>query len=322
MISNKLISKKNNYCINCGKYRHNVKKCSESITSMGIICTKFIDLPIDNISFLKFLFNKYIEIDNYNFSHVDNIDKLEILKKNIKFLMIQRKHSLSYIEFIRGKYNLNNFDKIKKMFENMSQEEIYKIEELNFDNLWENLWKKTSKIKLFQKEFENSKKKFKKLILDNKIEKLIKIKPLYDGPEWGFPKGRRNLFEKNLDCAIREFTEETKIDINNIFLLNNFDCIIEEYSGTNNINYKHIYYLSFTDNLIQDYYSDCEDNYEVRKIGWYSWDEAINMIRPYYEEKLKIVNQVYFLFLNLYLEYINNSLQSKEQNKDIKNITE
>ena len=27
--------------------------------------------------------------------------------------------------------------------------------------------------------------------------------------EWGFPKGRRNFQEKDYDCAIREFTEET-----------------------------------------------------------------------------------------------------------------
>jgi 8-oxo-dGTP pyrophosphatase MutT (NUDIX family) len=28
-------------------------------------------------------------------------------------------------------------------------------------------------------------------------------------PEWGFPKGRRNYNEKDIDCALREFSEET-----------------------------------------------------------------------------------------------------------------
>ncbi len=29
-------------------------------------------------------------------------------------------------------------------------------------------------------------------------------------PEWGFPKGRRNNQETDLDCALREFKEETE----------------------------------------------------------------------------------------------------------------
>ena len=28
-------------------------------------------------------------------------------------------------------------------------------------------------------------------------------------PEWGFPKGRRNLKERDRECAVREFSEET-----------------------------------------------------------------------------------------------------------------
>ena len=31
-------------------------------------------------------------------------------------------------------------------------------------------------------------------------------------PEWGFPKGRRNLKESNLDCSRREFMEETGLE--------------------------------------------------------------------------------------------------------------
>jgi len=44
MTSSKSISKKTFYCSNCGKYGHNVKKCEEPTTSLGIICVKFCDL--------------------------------------------------------------------------------------------------------------------------------------------------------------------------------------------------------------------------------------------------------------------------------------
>ena len=43
-------------------------------------------LPINIESFGKFLNEKYVEIDNYNFSKIDNIDKLDMLKKILSFL--------------------------------------------------------------------------------------------------------------------------------------------------------------------------------------------------------------------------------------------
>ena len=305
MKSSKSVSRKSYYCSNCGKYGHNIKKCDEPITSLGVICIKFVDLPIKEESFKKFLSNRYIDIDNYNFSHLDNINKLDFFKKNIKFLMIQRKHSLSYIEFIRGKYNLDNKKQIFQLFKNMSPNEIKKIGSLDFDNLWNTLWKKTSKNKVFQKEYKSSKELFEKLISLNIMKELIEIKPEFNSPEWGFPKGRRNIFEKNLDCALRELEEETTVKSEQINILNNINCVNEEYTGTNNLIYKHLYYLGYvTSNNISDSYLEDISNYEVGKIAWLSWDEATEIIRNYYQEKIKVVNMVYFLFLNLYIEYL------------------
>ena len=220
--------------------------------------------------------------------------------------MIQRKHSLSYIEFIRGKYSIDNLENIISLFKNMSPEEITKISTLNFENLWNTLWRKTSKSKAFQKEFKNSKEQFEKLILLGHMKDLLEIKPKYDSPEWGFPKGRRNLFEKNLDCALREFQEETNISSDKINILSKINCVSEEYIGSNSLNYRHIYYLGYVvPNTIDDLDNVFEQsNYEVSKIGWFSWEEATDLIRDYYTEKVKVVNQIYFLFLNLYLEYL------------------
>ena len=41
----------------------------------------------------------------------------------------------------------------------------------------------------------------------------------WDEPEWGFPKGRRNFNETDLNCALREFNEETGINMKSIKLL-------------------------------------------------------------------------------------------------------
>ena len=51
--------------------------------------------------------------------------------------------------------------------------------------------------------------------------------------EWEFPKGRRNYQEKDLDCALREFEEETGILRNNISVIENILPFEEIFIGTN-----------------------------------------------------------------------------------------
>jgi 8-oxo-dGTP pyrophosphatase MutT (NUDIX family) len=34
----------------------------------------------------------------------------------------------------------------------------------------------------------------------------------YEHPEWEFPKGRKNKDESDIECALREFEEETGIN--------------------------------------------------------------------------------------------------------------
>ena len=53
---------------------------------------------------------------------------------------------------------------------------------------------------------------------------------------------------------------------------------------------------------VTDEYLNNISNYEVGKIGWFSWDET--ELIEYYHEKVKVINMVFFLFINLYLEYL------------------
>jgi len=285
----------NNYCINCGKNGHNNKTCNDPITSCGIICFKINNLPISKIE--KFLFNKYINIEDYNYNYIDYYNKINFHRNDIKFLLIQRKHSLSYIEFLRGKYNENDIIKITQMFELMSEKEVKNIKNIEFDNLWDNLWKDTSRSKTFLKEMISSKNKFN-FLKNNNIINDIKSKFLE--PEWGFPKGRRSKFENNNDCAHREFIEET--NLLNYTQFNRISTIEETFTGTDDILYKHIYYIAGSDEkeLTTNF-----DNYEVGNIGWFTIDEILHLLRPYNKSKINLINQLYF-FLTIITDKINN----------------
>ena len=54
------------------------------------------------------------------------------------------------------------------------------------------------------------------------IDELInKSENLWHETEWEFPKGRKNYQERDIDCGIREFEEETGYKIDNFVLIEN-----------------------------------------------------------------------------------------------------
>ena len=106
--------------------------------------------------------------------------------------MIQRKDTIGYIDFIRGKYtNLNT------CISEMTRSEKLNILTKSFDELWNELWicNKTHE-NFYKQEYYQAKSKFNKLDL-SKLIGSIDSKFLYQ--EFGFPKGRRNPNEKNLN---------------------------------------------------------------------------------------------------------------------------
>ena len=77
--------------------------------------------------------------------------------------MINRKDSLCYIDFIRGKYKLNNLEYINKLFSRMSKEEIENIKTQEFSKLWKSLWNIKNNNYLTKKEYIISNNKFYKI---------------------------------------------------------------------------------------------------------------------------------------------------------------
>jgi 8-oxo-dGTP pyrophosphatase MutT (NUDIX family) len=318
------------YCINCGKKGHIFKKCLFPIISLGVICINIHNYKINLNEILNY--SKKIQ-NNYLFS-LEEINKLKILKKNIlnlnlknfdkdiKYLMIRRKHSLNYIEFIRGKYDFNNIEYLENIINLMSVHEKNKILNSDFNSLWKELWNESKKN---SNEYRDSEYKFNllkngTLIKKNDInfktslEYLIKNSFIhFEEPEWGFPKGRRNAKEKNIDCARREFEEETNLK-NDDYIILNMSPLEETYLSTNSSKYKHIYYIGQTKNNI-DLILDANNihmNTEIGDIGWYCIDEALLKIRDYNidkKSKLLYLHKMIKNTLENFMNILNDFLQ-------------
>ena len=283
------------YCSNCNKIGHTLKQCNEPITSIGIFCFKLTE-NIKNIFSNNINYVNYYDFDNNYNLNISNIFKFNKYNKMIQFLLVKRKHSLNYIDFIKGKYDINKINDILNMLNYMSKNEVDNIKNLTFNELWNNLWDKTANSKIYNNEMLLSRDKFNTLKLNGIMDEIINISTPYDTPEWEIPKGRREYNEKNIDCAIREFKEETSLDITDYNILNCINPIHDNFTGTNNKEYKHIFYVGMAKN---DTININTINNEIDEIKWCYWDEVLQLLRPYNENKIKIITSIFLFIINI-----------------------
>ena len=282
------------FCNNCRKYGHVFNKCKMPVVSYGVILFK--NGP-----------------------------------KGIEYLMICRRNTLGYIDFLRGKYSVNHKYYIMNMLKQMTCKEIHQLETQSFDELWLNLWNEISKDDTeptvaysaaynnqYKIEENSSRLKFQLLsqgvycsihnhdtecfTLKSMIAELKAKQPLWEEPEWGFPKGRRNYQESEYHCALREFVEETGISTEKMIPIRNIFPVEENFIGSNYKSYKHKYFLLHW----QGTDSECEFNdesysSEVSKRAWYNLEECLSKIRHYNVEKKKILQNVHQALLKYFI---------------------
>jgi len=279
------------HCTNCGLSGHFFRNCMSPVTSYGIIAVKY-----PNNMNLSSLFLK---------STINNRDD------SLHFLLIQRKDSISYVEFIRGKYNPQDNEYICKLLRNMTQKEQCQILSMTFDELWNSVWGENSKLKSHKTNYDSSEKKYIQII--GIMPHLIKENSSrWTEPEWGFPKGRRNPHESDINCAVREFQEETGLKRCEFTVIQNTSPISETFFGSNQVHYCHKYYIAICNNTI-DVEMNIDNPHMAREIGaikWCSLDEAISKIRPDNVEKREILLKAGKIMRNFHPILTNDLLRS------------
>lgn len=291
-------------CTNCGKYNHDYKDCKEPITSWGIILVNLSEIE-NNKNIIHKDINLKKHIYNINMQNINDLNNLGHLMNNIKFLLIQRKHSICFRDFIRGKYKIDNIEQINSLFQYMHKDEIELIKTKSFDELWNEIWNNDiERINYIKKDFIYAKDKFNELKNNNNLELKLdfyieNIKPLFSFLEWGYPKGRRDKNENELECALREFREETNIDITKIKIITEIQPIEENLIGTNGIAYRHIYYIA-------EVYENIElknsNNNEVGNLNFFCYNEAQTLLRDYHIEKKNILQNIFMYYLEILLD--------------------
>jgi ADP-ribose pyrophosphatase YjhB (NUDIX family) len=205
--------------------------------------------------------------------------------------MIRRKHTIGYGVVIRGKYDdISSGNQLNDAIDRMTVFEKDRILNEPFDVNWNFLWNLTTdSITPYtiekQVAFEKYTTNFE--YIARKIQQSLTN---WNEPEWEFPKGRINSGEHFMDCALREFIEETKIEINDIHIIKNILPFEEYYISFYNKKYKNTYFLAILEIKAYDLEKFQED--EVSKMDWMSETECLQNIRPYYCEKKRLIRNV------------------------------
>jgi 8-oxo-dGTP pyrophosphatase MutT (NUDIX family) len=250
-------------CNNCGKQGHILHQCKLPITSYGII-----------------LFRSSA--------------------KGLQFLMINRKDSFGYIDFVRGKYSVYNVNHTQSIIDEMSNIEKSKVISQPFTLLWKNMWGDILNAQKYRSEESSSGKKFEQITNGVLVEgEKFDLKYLVNKSttnwletEWEFPKGRRNFEEKDLDCALREFEEETGINRSFIDIIENVLPFEEIFIGTNHKSYKHKYFLAYINEVNNEVTLQNYQTSEVSKLEWKTTEDCLESIRPYNLEKKQLISNI------------------------------
>jgi 8-oxo-dGTP pyrophosphatase MutT (NUDIX family) len=250
------------FCNNCNRNNHVYNNCRAPITSIGVIAFRCGETGPE-------------------------------------VLMIRRRDSFGFVDFIRGKYSLNDEAYIQRIIDEMTLAEKANLMRLTFDQLWRLLWGDYTRGSQYKNEEHVSFEKYRQVLggirtKDGRVKNLQQFidesTTRWTETEWGFPKGRRNYNEKDLPCALRECLEETGYDITTDNVIQNIAPFEEIFMGSDMKCYKQKYFLAMVD--LDKKPKKAHDIMEVGLMKWMSFEECIQAVRPYNLEKIGIVRKI------------------------------
>lgn len=130
----------------------------------------------------------------------------------MEILLVRKRYTYAFNKFVNGRYRSDNRVELVALFDSMTAEEKLDILSLNFTQIWYRIWltnsQKMSSFYAARSKFENA------FVADGGIKlRTIMSRSKKNGSLiWEIPKGRKkSKNESDIQCGLREFTEETLI---------------------------------------------------------------------------------------------------------------
>lgn len=206
-----------------------------------------------------------------------------------EILMIKKRYTYYYFSFVFGYYKKYNNKQLQYLFNNMTFGEKVDILSMKFSNIWYRLWLTNPEQNYNINKLDESncgnlkcyfrkKNKFESIFLRDNGKRLMRLINNSSNAEtpWEIPKGGMENNETHLDCAIREFEEETNIATQDYNILWHIDPITVSHKDEN-IVYKSVYYIAYLNSNSnwkpKVKFDTCHQLGEIEQIRWVSLNE-------------------------------------------------
>lgn len=237
------------YCRNCRRRTHSTNKCPLPICSYGVVA---------------------VRKNPHTHDH--------------EYILVRPKFTMEYLTIIRGHYIPSSSKYITHLCRYMTSTERTNLLEGPFAELYEDAHSvpKDYEFNRAQRAYCQLSKQANPNTICHSWEDHMNMASdtQWTEPEWGFPKGRREKNESEMECAFREFHEETGIPISSISLIHNMAQFHEMFTGTDNQVYKHTYYMAYVP-WEQSDTPPLSKETEICEARWVSFSEGMNLIRNY-----------------------------------------
>jgi 8-oxo-dGTP pyrophosphatase MutT (NUDIX family) len=271
-------------CSNCNGKGHFFKDCKKPIQSFGVLAWTLVGddelRPDANVVF--------------------SIEEMKTLFKTGKYMLrvclIQRKHTISFEAFVRGKYN--NGSELLIHRDRMTREERESIKTICWEGLYDQVMADKD-VRYMQRERRRAKTMYESVNLQEFLDGATET---LDEPSWEFPKGRRFSHETDIQCAAREFEEETNIKMTDVIIPCPEEWCDEEFCGTNQRIYKNKYYIALVRPGTKGPFIDPENagqTSEVKNAKWFSYEDAMSILHHYCQEKRDVLQASYHQVIDM-----------------------
>lgn len=307
-------------CTNCNGHNHLFKDCKKPIQSNGILAWTLRPKKLETVknAIVTTDDNATTTDDNATTTTADNATTTATAKEvknvavttqppednprafhewmcklwqsgkfNLSVCLIQRRHTISYEAFVRGKYTREELHVYR---DRMTSQEIERIR----TNSWEVLYSNVMAVKdthYMQREKRKAKQLYDSIDIVNLTSQA---KALYHEPTWEFPKGRRFAHETDQECALREFEEETGVPVADTIATDQW--VEEEFCGLNKRMYRNRYCIAFVHPGTSGPYVDQQNASQTSEINaakWCTYEESLKLLRPFHPEKHEVLKDTY-----------------------------
>jgi 8-oxo-dGTP pyrophosphatase MutT (NUDIX family) len=190
-----------------------------------------------------------------------------------EFIMVQKRITYAFSKFVNGHYQSDNNEEIISMFCDMTVDEKIILLTKNFENAWRHIWFSDYAGRMFLE----CRRKFEETFMRDggtRLIKLINSAKTSGRLRWELPKGRKNgMHEMDLQCAVREFSEETGIAKSDYYIIpriKRVETIIDD-----SVQYTSVYYAAWAKRDIIPFISfkRREQYGEICDIKWMTLEE-------------------------------------------------